>query len=1105
MKKINKLLLLMTLWLGFTQLSSAQVLFTSSDRYTGYKYGGFIFNNQRWLNAHTWTSADNIKVWRDGDKLSWSVGWNYADKYTTKGSPWASIGSGEYTGSSDNWATNSPLYNVKLKDVDIIKGDWTFPKPEPGTLAGYPFEQYHYYYQIYMSTSPSGYPHTGDIAIVLFDNWYYQQPDFGSPVTINGLTYKYKFIPQTGHGPFLQICLPNSHVNARQPDADGKFRFTNVDIDGIIKWAMSQGMFSPELYLTHISNAIEVQMTATKTFYSDDMKYTIKHKGQTTETIIPSWKGNTAPVAVTGISVTPSSATIRAGATTQLGHTVSPSYATNQGVTWTSSNPAVATVNASGLVTGVAQGIANITVRTNDGNKTATCAVTVNPAPAPGENLLTNGDFSNGLTGWLFAANGTTSSASVSNGEAVINITTAGTNAWEPQFVKDGFALISGQQYTVSFQARAATNRNIQLFVNTGPNNYASFFTQSVPLTTAMQTFTYTFTANANDDNARIDFNCGGNTANVIIDNVSIITGSVAPVTYVLTVNGGSGSGNYEAGAVVNITANAAPAGKVFDKWTGSAAIANVNLVSTTITMPSAATSITATYKDAPVSTYALTVNSGSGSGNYAAGSVVSIVANTAPAGQIFDKWTGDVAHIANVNSASTTTTMPATPVSITATYKSISQGAVQAGIISSTAGSQQTGNLKEHAYDGNASSRWANNGTLTNAWIEFKLDRVYDIENIEVLFFNGNSRTYPLSITLNGNSIWSGNSSLTSGYWTRTLSGRGDLLRISMTGNNSDGSAWFSINEIRINGVPVNQHTLTVNSGSGSGSYSAGTVVNITASNAPAGQRFAQWTGDVANVASINNATTTLTMPASNVSITATYENIPVGSTNLVLNPGFENDATHWNIPGGFTITTADSNSGAKSLRMNGTGTWGNVWQSSINVVPNTNYTYSIYAKGNASVFMKVFTSGWGTIAERFANPTNAWTKYSLDFNSGSNSTILISMMDGGSGITHIDDVEIVVNLNKSATANEHIDNVAMNEIVLYPNPIKDGEFNLFLPYSNDTEIYIYDMTGKSVMIEKVNQGNNKVKVGQLSNGLYLVVISSNKEVITKKILIER
>ncbi|WP_158269867.1 hypothetical protein, partial [Desulfonatronum sp. SC1] len=200
-------------------LSSSQVLFTSSDRFTGFKYDGFIFNNQRWLKEHNWTAADDIKVWRDGDKISWSVGWNYADKYTTKGSPWASIGSGEYTGTSDNWATNSPLYNVKLKDVDIIKGDWTFPKPEPGTLAGFPFEQYHYYYQVYMSSSPSGTPHTGDIAIVLFDNWYYQQPTFGEPVTINDVSYQYRFIPApaAGHGPFLQICLPNSHVDQSQP------------------------------------------------------------------------------------------------------------------------------------------------------------------------------------------------------------------------------------------------------------------------------------------------------------------------------------------------------------------------------------------------------------------------------------------------------------------------------------------------------------------------------------------------------------------------------------------------------------------------------------------------------------------------------------------------------------------------------------------------------------------------------------------------------------------------------------------------------------------------------------------------------------------------
>ncbi len=113
--------------------------------------------------------------------------------------------------------------------------------------------------------------------------------------------------------------------------------------------------------------------------------------------------------------------------------------------------------------------------------------------------------------------------------------------------------------------------------------------------------------------------------------------------------------------------------------------------------------------------------------------------------------------------------------------------------------------------------------------------------------------------------------------------------------------------------------------------------------------------------------------------------------------------------------------------------------------------------------------------------------------------------MMDGGSGITHIDDVEIIVNLNKSATVNAHIDMVTSNEITLYPNPVKNGEFNVFLPNQNDAYMYIYDMTGKSVLIEQVKKGDNSINVGHLSNGIYVVVISSNIEVVTKKILIER
>jgi uncharacterized protein YjdB len=84
-----------------------------------------------------------------------------------------------------------------------------------------------------------------------------------------------------------------------------------------------------------------------------------------------------APVAVTSVSVSTNTASIVAGGTIQLTATVLPSNATNKTVTWSSGNTAAATVNTSGLVTGVAAGTATITVTTQDGGYTATCAVTV--------------------------------------------------------------------------------------------------------------------------------------------------------------------------------------------------------------------------------------------------------------------------------------------------------------------------------------------------------------------------------------------------------------------------------------------------------------------------------------------------------------------------------------------------------------------------------------------------------------------------------------------------------------------------------------------------------------------------------------------------------
>jgi uncharacterized protein YjdB len=87
---------------------------------------------------------------------------------------------------------------------------------------------------------------------------------------------------------------------------------------------------------------------------------------------------DTDPSNVTGVSVSPVSATLSVGATQQLTAMITPAYAKNKNVTWSSNNTAVATVSSTGLVTGIAPGSAIITITTQQSLKTATCAVTVN-------------------------------------------------------------------------------------------------------------------------------------------------------------------------------------------------------------------------------------------------------------------------------------------------------------------------------------------------------------------------------------------------------------------------------------------------------------------------------------------------------------------------------------------------------------------------------------------------------------------------------------------------------------------------------------------------------------------------------------------------------
>ena len=103
--------------------------------------------------------------------------------------------------------------------------------------------------------------------------------------------------------------------------------------------------------------------------------------GESEKVDVPTFK--TKPIAVTGVTISPKTASIEVGGTTKLESTVAPSTATNKSVSYKSSDESVATVSSNGTVTGVSEGEGTITVTTQDGNKTDIATVTVNTVEEP--------------------------------------------------------------------------------------------------------------------------------------------------------------------------------------------------------------------------------------------------------------------------------------------------------------------------------------------------------------------------------------------------------------------------------------------------------------------------------------------------------------------------------------------------------------------------------------------------------------------------------------------------------------------------------------------------------------------------------------------------
>ena len=164
------------------------------------------------------------------------------------------------------------------------------------------------------------------------------------------------------------------------------------------------------------------------------------------------------------------------------------------------------------------------------------------------------------------------------------------------------------------------------------------------------------------------------NASFVMPDGEVTLTAVYGEARYTVTVTGGTGSGRYASGTSVTVTANAPPEGKLFQGWSGAETLRFLSggKDSNTISfeMPARDVALTAVFKDV---TYTVALSSGSGSGQYAAGTEVKVEATPKQGEKPFRGWSGTEGLrfvSGGISSLSVVFIMPARAVYLTAEYE---------------------------------------------------------------------------------------------------------------------------------------------------------------------------------------------------------------------------------------------------------------------------------------------------------------------------------------------------------------------------------------------------------------------------------------------------
>ena len=350
---------------------------------------------------------------------------------------------------------------------------------------------------------------------------------------------------------------------------------------------------------------------------------------------------NDKVISVTGVSLDESSITLDVGGSKTLTATVTPDNATNKKVRWTSDNETVATVSEDGVVTAVAGGTAVITATTHDGLFTATCTVTVNaPDAAPS---ITTDTLPNGKVGEAYSqtltANGTAPitwsidgglpaglSLNADTGEISGTPTADGTAKFTVKATNSAGS--DTKELSITITKAAPAEYTVRFNANGGGGTMADVTGVSGSYTLPACGFTEPEGKQFKGWSTGADGSViSGTTYEVNSDTTFYAIWESKEYSVIVTdgkatIGAGSEISKAVQGTTITLTANAAPDGKVFDKWvveSGSTTLEDANSETTTFIMPSSEVSVKATYKNAPVTTYSLTTQVNGGHGTISA------------------------------------------------------------------------------------------------------------------------------------------------------------------------------------------------------------------------------------------------------------------------------------------------------------------------------------------------------------------------------------------------------------------------------------------------------------------------------------------------------